>query len=192
MRINEIFYSLQGEGFWTGTPMVFVRFAGCNLKCPFCDTEWTSYREMSLGEILSTLRQYPSKKVCITGGEPCLQVTDEFVDALHEAGYTLHMESNGTLIPPKGIDWLTVSPKEPFVGTGKARVAVQQCDELKLLYPCNPEQFDHIKATYRFLQPIDADNKETSARNTADTIQYICDHPQWRLSLQIHKLLNIK
>lgn len=189
MKINEIFYSLQGEGHWTGTPMVFVRFAGCNLRCPFCDTDWQSFSEMDQEAVLAEIGKYPARRVCITGGEPCLQVTEAFLAALHGRGYVVHMESNGTLVPPPGVDWLTLSPKSPFLG-GEGALAVKECQELKLLYPSNPSLFDDVRADYRFLQPIDAEGK--TKENTIATIQYICDHPQWRLSVQMHKMLDIK
>lgn len=192
MKINEIFYSLQGEGFWTGTPMVFVRFAGCNLCCPFCDTDWTSFTEMTIEEILAEVGQYPTRRVCITGGEPCLQLTEDLVEALHEKGFQIHMESNGTIPPPQGIDWLTVSPKGPFLKDGEGTLAITECDELKVLYPSDPSRFDGIKARYRFLQPIDTGDTVKKDANTRQTIDYIYAHPQWRLSLQTHKLLNIR
>lgn len=92
MRINEIFYSLQGEGHYAGTPAVFVRFSGCNLKCPFCDTDFHSFRELSIPEILREISVYPARRVILTGGEPTLQLTAPFMNALHEAGYTIHIE----------------------------------------------------------------------------------------------------
>ena len=172
--------------------MVFVRFAGCNLQCPFCDTDWTSYTDMTTEAILAEVEQYPSRRVCITGGEPCLQLTEELVEAFHAKGFLLHMESNGTLLPPKGVDWLTVSPKAPFLSDGEGTLAVKACDELKLLYPSDPSLFDDIQAKHRFLQPIDAGDAAISETNIRQTIEYISAHPQWRLSLQTHKLLNIR
>ena len=131
-RVNEIFYSLQGEGFWTGTPMVFVRFSGCNLRCPFCDTDHREGRPMRVEEIVQAVRAAGScKRVCLTGGEPLLQLDRELVDALHQAGYTLHLETNGTRPVPEGVDWVTLSPKEDFVSGGK--VVVEKADELKLV-----------------------------------------------------------
>ena len=97
-RVNEIFCSLQGEGFWTGTPMVFLRFSGCNLKCPFCDTDHGGFREMSDGEIVAEILQAGGscRRVCVTGGEPSLQLDEVLVDALHGAGFKVHVETNGT------------------------------------------------------------------------------------------------
>jgi organic radical activating enzyme len=110
-RVNEIFYSLQGEGYHTGRAAVFIRFAGCNLRCPFCDTDFDSYTDMTAEQILAAISDYPSRFVVLTGGEPTLQVTEPFIDLLHQHGYEVAMESNGTRPAPKNLDWLTVSPK---------------------------------------------------------------------------------
>ena len=117
-RINDIFYSLQGEGRHTGRAAVFIRFSGCNLRCPFCDTEFDSYREMTADEILQEIAQLSSftsplssRFIVLTGGEPTLQVDEHFVDLLHQEGYEVAMESNGTRPAPRNLDWLTVSPK---------------------------------------------------------------------------------
>lgn len=90
-RINEIFYSLQGEGFWTGTPIIFIRFSGCNLQCDFCDTRHHTYTEMSDEEIVAAIATYPARRVCLTGGEPSLQIDRAFIDLLHHHGYTIHI-----------------------------------------------------------------------------------------------------
>ena len=110
-RINDIFYSLQGEGYNTGRAAVFIRFAGCNLRCSFCDTEFDTYREMTDEEIITAIKDYPARFVVLTGGEPTLQVDEAFVDLLHQHGFEVAMESNGTRPAPKNLDWLTVSPK---------------------------------------------------------------------------------
>lgn len=184
MRINEIFYSLQGEGFWTGTPMVFVRFAGCNLKCPFCDTRHEAYAEMTEEEIVEEVARHGAGRVCITGGEPCLQVTESLVEMLHAKGLKVHMETNGTLLPPANVDWVTVSPKGDCV--------TERCNELKLLYPGDPERYEGIVAEHRFLQPIAEEDAAVWQANIEATIDYIKGHPSWRLSLQTHKYLNIR
>ena len=111
MRVNDIFYSLQGEGRNTGRAAVFVRFSGCNLRCSFCDTDFSSFREMTSDEIIKEISQYPARFVVLTGGEPTLQVTAAFVNQLHEAGFEVAIETNGTLPIPENIDWVTVSPK---------------------------------------------------------------------------------
>ena len=124
-RINEIFYSLQGEGFWTGTPAVFVRFSGCNLRCPFCDTAHQAFTPMSADDILSACSEAPV--VVLTGGEPGLQVDAALIEALHGAGYRVHIETNGTVALPGGIDWVTLSPKEDVPGLkGEGRVVLER------------------------------------------------------------------
>ena len=180
-RINEIFYSLQGEGFWTGTPMVFVRFSGCNLQCPFCDTDHTAFSEMTEEEIVAAVLKEggPCRRACLTGGEPSLQVDATLVKALHEAGFILHIETNGTRALPEGIDWITLSPK--------TEVILQKADELKFVLSdgSDPDHWEPFPATWHFLQPC-------SCQNTRETIDYVKAHPQWRLSLQTHKYLDIK
>lgn len=192
-RVNEIFYSLQGEGFWTGTPMVFVRLSGCNLKCPFCDTDHFSFTEMSASEIVSQVRSCggPCTRICLTGGEPCLQADAALLAAFHEAGYTVHMETNGTRPVPAGVDWVTLSPKDQVAGlTGNGTVVLERADELKLVLApgVDPSAWEAFPATWHFLQPCDTDGQ----MNTEETISYIQAHPVWRLSLQTHKLLNIR
>jgi len=186
-RINEIFYSLQGEGRHTGRPAVFVRFSGCNLKCSFCDTDFTDYREMTDEEILAAISQYPSRFVVLTGGEPTLQVDEAFVALLHANGYEVAMESNGTKEPPAGIDWLTVSPK--------GRLVVKRCQELKVLFKDSPmidiDTID-IFADYYYLQPCDTGDATENQLIMQRCVDYIKQHPQWRLSLQTHKLIGFK
>ncbi|MDE6378229.1 MAG: 7-carboxy-7-deazaguanine synthase QueE, partial [Duncaniella sp.] len=110
MKVNEIFYSLQGEGYFTGTPAVFLRLSGCNLHCSFCDTRHETYEELSHVEILARLAQYPSHHLIVTGGEPSLQLDDLLVDMLHDAGYFIQVETNGTTPLPEAVDWVTCSP----------------------------------------------------------------------------------
>lgn len=177
-RVNEIFYSLQGEGFWTGTPAVFVRLSGCNLRCPFCDTDHAAYVAMAADEIVARVTEFPAETVVITGGEPSLQLDETLVDALHRAGRRVHVETNGTRPLPADVDWVTCSPKQ-----GGA-VALGHIDELKLVNTgWWPEPMP--RADRYFLQPC-------SGQNIPETIQYCLEHPQWRLSLQTHKLLDIR
>lgn len=190
-RVNEIFYSLQGEGFYTGRAAVFVRFSGCNLRCPFCDTSFEDYREMDNQEILHAIRQYPARFVVLTGGEPTLQVDEEFTACLHREGYEIAMETNGTRAVPQGIDWLTVSPKTPFC-TGAA-LAVDSCNELKCLFDGDtPVSTYGISADHYFLQPCDVGDVQRNRTIMQKCVDYICRHPRWRLSLQTHKIVGFK
>jgi 7-carboxy-7-deazaguanine synthase (Cx14CxxC type) len=208
--VKEIYYTLQGEGAQTGRPAVFLRFAGCNLwsgreedrdraVCRFCDTDFVGTDGPGGGRFSSATdlaraaaRHWPwgSGKgsrplVVVTGGEPVLQLDEALVDALHREGFEVAVETNGTLLPPRGIDWLCVSPKAeaPLVVTGG--------DELKLVYPqegIDPAQFEDLDFRHFFLQPMDGPHQQ---RNTELAIRYCLEHPRWRLSLQTHKLLGI-
>ena len=177
-KINEIFYSLQGEGFHTGTPAVFVRFSGCNLKCSFCDTRHEEGILMSDEEILQTISVFPSNFIILTGGEPSLWIDQTFIDLLHRAGKYICIETNGTNPLPEGIDWVTCSPKG-------APLRLSHMDEVKVVYTGQDlTEYENLKATWHFLQPC-------SCRNIKEVVEYILDHPRWRLSLQTHKLINI-
>ena len=204
-RVNSIFYTLQGEGRNTGRAAVFVRFAGCNLRCPFCDTEFDTFTEMTSEEIISTLIPYPTRFVVLTGGEPTLQVDEEFVDALHRHGYEVAMESNGTRPAPKNLDWLTVSPKQ----NEKLEMRNEECrqpDELKIVFdehtdpmaflsgfmPQGISHFSFLISHLCYLQPCDTGDAERNARIVQLCVEYIKQHPQWRLSLQTHKLIGIE
>lgn len=192
MRVNDIFYSLQGEGRNTGRAAVFIRFAGCNLRCPFCDTEFSEYREMSDEDIIRAIAGWPSRFVVLTGGEPTLQVDDAFIALLHANGYEVAMESNGTRPAPAAIDWLTVSPKEAFTG-GNGRLAVTRCHELKCLFDGVTPVSDYgVEADYYYLQPCDTGDAERNRSVIAACIDYIRCNPKWRLSLQTHKLADFK
>ena len=185
-RVNEIFCSLQGEGFWTGTPMVFVRLSGCNLRCPFCDTDHSAFREMTADAIVAQVRACGGecRRICLTGGEPALQADDALLSAFHSAGYSVHIETNGTRPLPEGIDWVTLSPK-----TG-GPVILEKADELKLVLApgVEPSAWAGFPATWHFLQPCDQGGRT----NVAEVTAYIHAHPCWRLSLQTHKLLGIR
>lgn len=199
MRVNEIFYSLQGEGRYTGTPAVFVRLSGCNEKCPFCDTMHLSYREMTEEEIVEKVCEYGTHHVVITGGEPTLQMTASFAEKLHEKGLYIQMETNGSVMLPEGcnVDWVTCSPKS-------LPVVIQKVDEVKVLYP-------FVEGMDRFfsdvlprlksgaegrlemrLQPLDTGEETENRKIIKDTIEYILKHPEWSLSLQTHKMLKIQ
>ena len=200
-QVNEIFYSLQGEGVWTGTPMVFVRLSGCNLRCPFCDTDHQEGWPMTARDILEAVRKEGGacRRVCLTGGEPLLQVNRELMDTLHDAGYQLHLETNGTRPVPPGIDWVTLSPKEDVPGLlGNGKVVLDKAHEVKLVYDGSlqeekMEKWAAFPAAWHFLQPCDTGNPEQNAENLSRTLDYVKGHGAiWRLSLQTHKLLNIR
>ena len=197
-KVNEIFYSLQGEGFYAGTPAVFIRLSGCNLRCPFCDTKHETGCFLQINEILeeidrACLGARPSL-VVLTGGEPTLTATEELCQALAKRFRVVAMESNGTNRPPVGVNFLTISPKEDFVEKGGA-VRVTACNELKLVYTGENDPgrwFEKIQAGHYYLQPCDTGNEAENAIILAKTIAYIKDHPLWRLSLQTQKIINVR
>lgn len=199
-KVNEIFYSLQGEGAWSGTPMVFVRLSGCNLKCAFCDTAHESFREMSAEQIVAEAVEAGEecRMLCLTGGEPTLQYDESLVSALHKAGFSIHIETNGTKPLPEGIDWITVSPKLGLPGVkGNAALKIQHIDELKLVYVPGMEEdsiekWASVYAEFHFLQPCDLGDEEKNRLCLEETIDYIKKHPEWSLSLQMHKYLRIR
>lgn len=196
MRVNETFLSLQGEGYFTGTPAFFLRLSGCNLQCPFCDTQHQSFTEMSVEEIVQEASSHKPRHIVITGGEPALQLTKSLVDKLHEAGFFIQVETNGTLPLPEGIDWVTASPKSSPVREDL------KIDELKVLYKGIGDEPEHLlkslpkrgsrRGLFLYLQPLDTGNEERNRIILRDAIAYVLEHPQWRLSLQTHKLLGIK
>ena len=179
-KINEIFYSLQGEGFHTGTPAVFVRFSGCNLKCPFCDTQHEDGTLMTDEAIVEEVCRYPARMVILTGGEPSLWIDEGLVRLLHGAGKYICIETNGTRPLPPGIDWVTCSPK-----AGGA-VCLERMDEVKVVYQGQSLlPYESLPAWHFFLQPC-------SGGNIAETVACVLRHPHWRLSLQTHKLIDIR
>ena len=207
--VREIYYTLQGEGAHTGRPAVFLRFAGCNLwsgrevdraaaVCRFCDTEFVGTSGPGGGKFATAdalaaavAERWPSDSpgrfVVCTGGEPLLQLDPPLIDALHEAGFEVGVESNGTLAAPQGIDWLCISPK------AAAPVVQRSGQELKLVYPqeeeeAQPENFAHLDFEHFFLQPLDGPEL---AENTRLAVEYCLAHPRWKLSLQTHKVLGI-
>lgn len=192
-KINEIFYSLQGEGFFAGTPAVFIRFSGCNLTCPFCDTNHSEGLMMDIGEILSEVEKYPATHIVLTGGEPSLFISQQLVDALKAKGKRrIAIETNGTHPLPDNIDWITLSPKFDILGK-QALPAINRCDELKVVYNGQSlAAYESINATHRFLQPCDCGDDEKNTEIRLATIDACLTHPQWRLSLQTHKILSIR
>jgi 7-carboxy-7-deazaguanine synthase (Cx14CxxC type) len=206
--VKEIYYTLQGEGAQTGRAAVFLRFAGCNLwsglerdraraVCKFCDTEFVGVDGPGGGKFADAdalaaavaalrprdLRARPY--VVCTGGEPLLQLDEAAIAALHGQGFEVAIETNGTLLPPPGIDWICVSPK------ADAELLLKQGQELKLVFPQangTPERFAGLMFDHFFLQPMDGPDREA---NTKLATEYCLAHPQWRLSLQTHKLIGI-
>lgn len=196
MKINEIFYSLQGEGYYTGTPAVFVRLSGCNLHCDFCDTDHETGIELTDEQIVKKVCEYPTLHVVITGGEPLLQLTSSLVRKLHQAGLFVQIETNGTR-PLKGdllteIDWVTCSPKYGNLPN------IQRIDELKVVYDIatlhDIEKLSTIEVPTGeyYLQPCDRGNAEMNEITTASCIKYILENPKWKLSLQTHKILQLQ
>ncbi|WP_303036094.1 7-carboxy-7-deazaguanine synthase QueE [Duncaniella muris] len=190
-RINEIFYSLQGEGYFTGTPAVFLRMSGCNLKCGFCDTRHEEHTLMSPAQIVEAIGQYPTRHIIITGGEPSLQLDQMLVDLLHDEGWFIQIETNGTNPLPEGIDWVTCSPKQG--PGGEIAVRLRNIDELKVVYEGQDVESiaNSLPAMHYFLQPCSSPRYDGGS-NTAATVSYILAHPHWRLSLQTHKLIDIQ
>jgi 7-carboxy-7-deazaguanine synthase (Cx14CxxC type) len=206
--VHEIFYTLQGEGANTGRPAVFCRFAGCNLwtgreedrataVCQFCDTDFVGTGGPGGGKFASAgaladavLTAWPAGEaarrfVVCTGGEPLLQLDHELIEAFHARGFEVAVETNGTVPPPDGVDWLCVSPK------AGSTLVVEHGDEFKLVYPqpgAEPERFEGLAFTHFYLQPMDGPARDA---NTGAALRYCLHHPRWRLSLQTHKLLGI-
>lgn len=179
-KINEIFYSLQGEGYYTGTPAVFLRFSGCNRSCAFCDTQHNNGCEMTSDDIVNAITSFPARHLVITGGEPTLQLDSDLLRAIKAEHFYVQIETNGSLPVPVEVDWVTCSPKD-------APWRIDRIDELKIVYQGQDveETARLLPARHMFLQPC-------SGLNTADVIEYILDHPRWRLSLQTHKLIDIQ
>ena len=206
--VKEIFYTLQGEGAQSGRAAVFCRFSGCNLwsgreedrsraVCQFCDTDFVGVgpdggRFASANELADAIdrcwigRGAGRKYVVCTGGEPLLQLDEHLIDALHQRGFEVAVETNGTKPAPASLDWICVSPKAgaPFVQTSG--------NELKLVYPqekAPPEKFAQLAFDHFFLQPMDGSE---TALNTERAIEYCLAHPKWRLSIQTHKLVGLR
>lgn len=194
-RINEIFYSLQGEGFHTGTPAVFVRFSGCNLRCAFCDTQHQAGEMLSLQEIVNEVNKCPiAPLLVLTGGEPSLFIDEAFVAELKQkTGKKIAIETNGTRPLPSNLDWVTFSPKTAFDGGGLEPCVLTHCNELKVVWIGQDlAQYDGIEAKHRFLQPCFVEDMEQRAGNMQACIEAVKTYPNWRLSLQIHRVLQIQ
>lgn len=209
-KVKEIYYTLQGEGMHSGRPAVFCRFSGCNLWsgreedrhkaiCKFCDTDFWGTDGENGGAFetpqdlaIKVASLWPSDKgtgkpyVVCTGGEPLLQLDEKMVDAFHEMGFEVAIETNGTLQAPKGVDWICVSPK------ANSEIIQQSGNEIKLVYPqkgAEPHLFESMGFDHFYLQPMDSPELEA---NTKACIEYCLENPKWNLSIQSHKLINIK
>lgn len=189
LKINEIFYSVQGEAANTGMPAVFIRFAGCNLKCSYCDTDHRCNQEMSANQIMDCINEYGCYNVVITGGEPALQkeALEELLKVLALNQCYVCVETNGTIaFDCSHVQWLTVSPK----GT-REDLAYDICDELKVVYQGGEDVahwHEEVMAQHYYLQPCDQNGK----MNIMQTIDQVKEDPRWRLSLQTQKLVGVK
>lgn len=194
-KVNEIFYSLQGEGYYAGTPAIFVRFSGCNLACPFCDTDFKAYTEMTEWEIVDKVRDLSKDAplVVFTGGEPALQLTPYLIESLHNEGYTVAVETNGTKELPYNVDWVTVSPKAAFIEGDVAKPTIDFASEIKVVFDGKHEVSDYgIGVQYHFLQPCDTGDPERNQEIVNQCVEYIKAHPHWRLSLQTQKIIGVR
>lgn len=208
--VKEIFYTLQGEGFHAGRPAIFCRFAGCNLwsgleadrasaVCNFCDTDFVGVNGINGGKFRDAkalvaaiiqewwigVKQDTNRFIVFTGGEPLLQLDKTLIDALHQEHFEIAVETNGTKPAPPGIDWLCVSPK------ADSEIVLTSGNELKLVYPqplAMPERFAALDFQHFYLQAMDGAGQAT---NTKAAVAYCMQHPQWKLSVQTHKLLGI-
>lgn len=189
-KVNEIFRSLQGEGYHTGRAAVFVRLAGCNLHCPFCDTAHAEGCMLTADEIAERAKREADGVhfLVLTGGEPALQADAPLIATLKAAGFYIAIETNGTRPLPPGIDWITLSPK------ADARLCLTRADELKIVFEDEDRflPYPNIDAAHRFVQPCDTGRADRNRAVTAAAIDYIVRHPEWRLSLQTHKFTGIR
>ena len=193
-KINEIFYSLQGEGANTGIPAVFVRFSGCNLRCAFCDTKHEKGTLMTDDEIFAAVSRYAEARlIVLTGGEPSLFIDEEFVKLMKLTGKQVAIETNGTKELPPNIDWVTLSPKMGFEGGSAHEVVLSECDELKVVYVGQPiEPYFKYKAKQYFLQPCYSDDEQVRRANIEATIKAVLGDSRWRLSMQMHRVAGIR
>ncbi len=205
--VKEIYYTLQGEGYHTGRPAVFIRFSGCNLWtghekdrsgaiCNWCDTDFVGTNGINGGKFsaeeitniinsLWNVNVQTEPYVVCTGGEPLLQMDESLIKAIHKAGFEIGLETNGTMIPPDGIDWICVSPK------ANADLVLKNGNELKVVYPqcgMNPRMHEKLKFDHFYIQPMDGIDQKNNIKRSE---KFVLDHPKWKLSLQTHKILGI-
>jgi len=194
--IVEIFHSVQGEGYHAGIPSIFVRFGGCNLRCPWCDTDFDIWTDMSIAEIVNELSKYDCDRIIFTGGEPAMQDLVTLSAFLKPLGYYLSIETNGTIeIPSDTIDWICVSPKDQEYENIKIRQ--REGDELKVVYLGQDlAMYDELKEGFNhlFLQPLydEGQSTEWNGMNFHGTFEKVRSNPEWRLSLQTHKWMGVE
>lgn len=191
LTVNEIFYSLQGEGGRQGEASIFIRLTKCNLKCTFCDTDFEHGDEMSLEEIASEIKAFGCQWIIWTGGEPTIQLQDEHLQYFKDLGYKQAIETNGTRPVPSLIDYITCSPKQKYESikdhlpkVNEIRIPVAEGDQI-------PDVSVFPKADKYFLSPI-FDGDKPIKKNIEYCVDLILLDPRWQLSLQIHKLINIQ
>ena len=206
-KIKEIYFTLQGEGFHTGRSSIFIRFSGCNLWsgnekdrdkaiCNWCDTDFVGTDGPNGGKYLvnqiqdTLLKLWPNNNldkpyVICTGGEPLLQLDNKLIKGIHAIGFEIGLETNGSLLPPPGIDWVCVSPK------ANTNLILKKGNELKFVYPqnkINPKKYEKLNFDYFFIQPMDGINQKENIKKSK---KFIMKNPQWGLSLQTHKIIGI-
>ncbi|MDR1738551.1 MAG: 7-carboxy-7-deazaguanine synthase QueE [Candidatus Symbiothrix sp.] len=194
LKVKEIFYSLQGEGGRQGEASIFIRLSGCNFKCPFCDTDFSGGDEMTPEAILQTIRAFSCRWIIWTGGEPTLQLTDAILQFFKQAGYRQAIESNGRQRLSALLDYTVVSPKLQY-GEDYALRCNPRVDEVRLPIQAG-QQIPDIQifplAQYYFLSPVFEESLQNTKRNIDYCIEHIMQHPRWRLSVQLHKLVGMK
>ena len=194
-NIVEIFHSVQGEGYRSGIPHVFIRFGRCNLRCEWCDTNFDVYEQKSVAEIMESVGKYDCKNIIFTGGEPMINDLWPLARVLKQNGYHLSIESNGTVAIPEGLlDWICISPKDQMYPN--VSIKQQHGDELKCVYVGQPlSMYEQLKQgfTHLFLQPCydESATVEENGRGFALTEAVVKNNPEWRLSLQTHKWMGI-
>ena len=192
--IVEIFHSVQGEGFHTGVPHIFVRFGNCNLRCEWCDTDFLTYDEMSLSDIIEQILSFDCKRVIFTGGEPAMQDLSTIGSILKENDFHLSIETNGTIPVDSIIDWICVSPKDQMYPNSVIRQRFG--NELKVVY-CGQDlsMYDELKSGFdhHYIQPLymENDSVESNGKSFQIVEDLVKRSPGWRLSLQTHKWMGV-
>ena len=193
--IVEIFNSVQGEGYHTGTPSIFIRFGGCNLQCSWCDTDFSKWDKMTVSEIMAVLSKWDTKRVIFTGGEPAMQKLRPLSDELHSKGYNIAIETNGTIELEDGlVDWICVSPKDMLYP--EFSIKQRKGNELKVVYTGQDlGMYDNLKDGFEnlFLQPCydEAKDPGTNGKTFHSTFDMVMQNPGWNLSLQTHKWMGV-